>query len=300
MIVSARKPARDNAGLGHIFVATDATNLLLRQMNELLEHGYDADYCLIFSILGEPRCGKTALIRAFDQASDARKDDFKPRKILEVQVPENPTVMTIATAMLHALGDGAPAHGTSYAKTSRAMTLLERGQYDVVIYDEIHRVVNGRTERNGETAASWISDTLNRRICPAIGIGEPSFAPLLEHKSYLDGRGMGIGWVKRCDWKNADSRLAFRTMLQGIGRGLGIPTDFVIEKSAVSEMLWKYSEGRIGFVSILLTKARILAARENAPALSMRHLHHAADELALQSTSKGTNPFPAPDKAPLR
>ena len=247
MIVSARAPASDPRALGHIFVETGASQGILRAMNELIMYGHDADHCRFLPILGEPRCGKTALIRAFDRISDSRQDNFEPRKILEVQVPQSPTVLSVATAMLEALGDPSPATGSSQARTNRAMTLLRRGRYDVVVYDEIHRVVDGRTERSGTNAASWIIDVLNRRICPAIGIGEPSFAVLLERKSYLDGRGLGTEWVRRADWENKDSRLAFRAMLQGIVERLGIATDFdVRDRSVASVPILKFPDTLFG------------------------------------------------------
>ncbi|WP_338666030.1 TniB family NTP-binding protein [Pararoseomonas sp. SCSIO 73927] len=291
MIVSARAPARDPRALGNIFVETGVSDGILRAINELIVYGHDAEHCRFLPILGEPRCGKTSLIRAFDRISDSGRDGFEPRRILEVQVPQSPTVLSIATAMLEALGDPSPATGSSQARTSRAMTLLGRGRYDVVVYDEIHRVVDGRTERSGTNAASWIIDVLNRRICPAIGIGEPGFAVLLEKKSYLDGRGLGTEWVRRADWEDKNGRLAFRAMLQGIVEGLGIATDFSIRDRSVAKSFWEYSEGRIGYVALLLTKARIIASRGDSPVLTLEHLHQAVNELALESTSKGVNPF---------
>ena len=297
MIVSARTPAKDPRALGHIFVETAVSHGILRAINELVMYGHDAEHCRLLPILGEPRCGKTSLIRAFDRISDSGMDGFEPRRILEVQVPQNPTVLSIATAMLEALGDPSPTHGSWQARTSRAMKLLERGGYHVVVYDEIHRVVDGRTERSGESAASWISDVLNRRICPAIGIGEPGFTVLLKDKSYLEGRGLGPEWVQRADWENRDSRLAFKAMCQGIGEGLGVSTNFDIHDNSVVKSFCEWSGGRIGYVAMLLTKARIIAWREHPPVLTLEHLRLAVDGLALTDTGEGSNPFDLLDPA---
>ena len=181
--------------------------------------------------------------------------------------------------------------GTIYAKTGRAIKLLKRGEYNAIIYDEVHRVVAGRTERSGTSAAEWMSDILNMRICPAIGIGEPPFAGLLANKSYLDGRSFGIEFVNPCDWSDKDQRNAFRHTVNGICGHLGMPVRGDVRELRTLRRFAVFSNGRIGYVALLLAAARRLARAEGSPAVTLDHLRLAVDHLALQSTGPGFNPF---------
>ena len=141
MIFSTRRPVREGDLLGTLFVRTDLNRRLLRRMADLVDYGRSTESCLLMSILGPPRCGKTSLVRGFDQACDRDTDGFRPLKILEAQVPTGATPMHLATNMLRAMMDPAADHGTIHTKTGRVQRLLERGKYDVIVYDEIHRVV---------------------------------------------------------------------------------------------------------------------------------------------------------------
>ena len=55
MISTARQASRNPDALGHVFVSNHLNNRWLRRMNEVVEHGHDAEYCNILSILGPPR-----------------------------------------------------------------------------------------------------------------------------------------------------------------------------------------------------------------------------------------------------
>lgn len=291
MIMTARRASWKPDALGNIFVETVRTRQVLDRMNDVVTEGYDAQYCYLLSILGPPRCGKTSLIQAFDDEHERRTEKSRPYRILEVQVPTRPSLKDLVTAMLLALNDPAADHGTIHTKTVRAVRLLARGGYDLVVYDEIHRVAAGRTETTGSSAAEWITDLLNMRICPAIGIGEPSFDRLLASKPYLDGRSFGVEYVMPCDWADKQQRMDFRIMIRGICERLGMPEvcDFSDPKTA--RQLAVFSNGRIGYVANLITTARLLARGAGATTVTKAHLREAVDRESLKATGPGFNPF---------
>lgn len=291
MIVTSRESSRNLNGLGHIFVHTHKTKEAMVRINDLIRHGHDAEYCRLLPITGVPRCGKTSLVAAFDRMSDAAKGDFQPRKLLEVQVPPKPGRMDLVTATLYALNDPMPERGRIQEKMSRAYRLLKRGSYDAVVFDEVHRVLDGAADKSGKTAAQWISDLLNMRICPVIGIGEPAFLNMLKTNFYVDGRTLGNLQITPCDWSDIDQRQAFRLMIQGICENMGMPGQLDLSDRRTAKRLWDFSEGRIGYVALLLTQARILAQREGAPSIDEDCLRRSADILALQGTSLDHNPF---------
>ena len=276
--------------LSNLFVNTSRWEMAEPRLDELHENGWMRRHCLGVLLLGPSRSGKTSMAwewsRRKADAAGAKGETFK---MAYVEIPAKGDVPAVAAEVLGTLGDPDPGHGSQYQKTTRVAEAVQRQGIDILILDEIQRLVDEKGKLRS-LAAAWITGLLNKRVCPILFIGEPSGALVFE-KQYLSGRTQGQITVSPYDWFDRADRTEWRRVMATLSAALQMPEASDLQETETSLRLHSFSDGLLGEVARLLTSARTDATRRGLPKLTYEVLADSVDRLRIGGRKELPNPF---------
>jgi hypothetical protein len=284
MMTDGRRVRPD--AISNIFVDTSRSKAAFARLEILMERGWERDYCRGLLVLGESRCGKTHSIGEWVARRRSAKPGFR---CAFAEVPPNPTIKGAAGVLLEAVGDPDPDYGSENDRTRRLATI---GQgYDLIVVDEVQRLVDEKTGRVRGDVAGWLTSLLNKRICPMAFAGEAHAAHVFADKVYLEGRLLGEVPVTPFDWNDKADRLEFRTLLHLVDGQLGMPEPSGLGDLDVALRIDAYAEGRVGNATRLIDEARSIAKAARHPKLLAEDLAAAVDVLRVGIARDRENPF---------
>ena len=293
-------PAPPGDGLRKVFVQTEASRTAFLRIDELRADGWQSGFCQALLLLGPARSGKTHMVRKYLEQRfprwDKNSDGVGPVVMLEV--PSGCTLKTVATELLMKLNDPAPDYGSMTAKMQRAVKAME-GKVQLVVIDEVQRLIDADTEKVNQKVAGWLTDLLNRQVAPLLLVGEEKARQVFQ-ANHLYGRTRGEVTVSAYDWSVDSEKKAFATILYQIETAMGLPGPACLRRLEMAHLVHQYSQGLLGLAVRLIGGARTVAARENATCLLPWHLEHAADEFAMTGDRQQVNPFRAAREAATR
>lgn len=289
-LTSSQKRGYRADTLSNLYVSTSRWEMAEPRLDELHECGWMKRHCMGVLLLGPSRSGKTSMAwewtRRRANSAAGVGDTFKTAY---VEIPAKGDVPAVAADVLGALGDPDPGHGTQHDKTTRVAEAVKRQGIDILILDEIQRLVDDRGNLRA-LAAAWITGLLNKRICPILFIGEPSGA-LVFGQRYLSGRTQGEIAIVPYDWHDHADRKEWRRVLATMSAALQMPEDAGLQETETALRLHSFSNGLLGEVARLLTSARTDAARRGLPKLTYEVLASAVDRLRIGAEKQTPNPF---------
>lgn len=278
--------------ISDIFVMTSRARKAWERIDALVEEGWEKEYCKALVVLGHFRCGKTEMTKRY--AADREERDaaigrcFRWRR---VSVPSDCTLKGFASAALHQLGDPDPDYGSQVEKTRRIVQAAMELKLDLLIIDEVQRLIDVDTQKVQKKTADWLAGLLDARCCPLLLVGERKASRVFESNAHLAGRTMGEVPIQPFDWADPSDRSEFRTVMHLVDKRLGMPNLCGLFSVDLSLRLHIYSGGRLGWVANLLDVARSVARRRGAPQLTHEMLAEACDMSLLQGRHGDPNPF---------
>ena len=269
-----------------LFIKTSRTDKAFERIDELMERGWEANFCRALLLLGPARCGKTHILKEWVRRRTAADPNFRATI---TEVPPGCTLKGMATQLLDDLGDPDPDYGSQNEMTRRIQD-IGRGS-DIIIIDEVQRLVDEKTEKVKRDVANWLTNLLNRRVCPLLLVGEPSAELVLRDNMYLAGRTIGQVPVQPYDWHDREDRLEFRVFLTALEAKLGLTEPAGLGQVDLALRIHAYSGGRLGQATLLADEARSLANRMGRPTITPDLLAQAVDLLRVGQARLEANPF---------
>ncbi len=283
-----RRDRRD--ALGRIFVDTPRWREAEPRLNDLPELGWTPDYCMGLLLLGPSRSGKTSMAKEWARRMAERAAlNGGTFKTVCLDVPSQANLMALATETLGALGDPDPSHGSKYEKTTRVVEAVERLGVDLLMFDEIQRLVDEKGKLRAE-AANWLTGLLNKRVCPLLFVGEPHASTVFQQR-YLSGRTLGEIQITPFDWADRDDRRAWREVMYALSENLSMPEKSELHDIDTALRIHSHSDGLLGVATRLLEFARSDARRRGLPKLTHEVLADAVDRLGIGEEKRRPNPF---------
>ena len=270
--------------ISDIFVDTGRAQGAFQRLDHLMERGWEKSFCRALLLLGPARCGKTHILQEWVR----RKKEAEPSfRALISEVPAACTLKGMVSQLLEDLGDPNPSFGDAIARTRRVATL---GQgMNIIILDEVQRLVDPETGKVKRDVAAWITNLLNKRICPVVLAGESNAAMVFEGVVYAEGRLLGQVDVKPYDW--ATEQLEFRVFLRQLESKLGMKEACDLSAPEMALRLHMYSGGRIGLAANVISEARAIACGERRDRITVEDLARGTDLLRIGSARNLPNPF---------
>ena len=290
--MKTRSQRRLNNPLSAVFVETERVKRAFVRIDELVDEGWEDGNCRALLLLGHSRAGKTHIVDNYIRLRMTEQPDDPERlRILKVEVQAGCKLKTFATDLLIALGDPDPGGGSQAEMTRRIAEAIEREEFDLVIFDEVQRLIDADTDKVKRDVANWVTGLLNRRLCPLLLVGERTAERVFQSNMHVKGRTFGQILLEPYDWSSEADRKEFRAVLHLLEKKLGLPEASGLGQARVAIRIYAYSGGLLGEAATLVVQAALIARRMGRPCLNEEILALAVDELRIGEDRKLPNPF---------
>jgi GTPase SAR1 family protein len=282
---------RANA-LSACFVKTQRVAKAFTRIDELLRDGWEETFCRSLLLFGNSRAGKTHIVTNYIRLreEEAANPDDRLRIVL-VEVPSGCTLKSFAEELLTALGDADPAYGSLTEKSRRVAYLIETQALDLIVIDEVQRLIDADTDKVKRDVANWITALLNRRLCPLLLVGERKAERVFADNMHLAGRTLGEIVLDPYDWSVKEDQDEFRGVLHMLDKALGMEVLAGLGQMDTAIRVYAYSQGLLGQAATLVERGRAIALRAGRPQITHDLLAEAVDELRIGGERRKVNPF---------
>ena len=290
--MKSREERRQTKSISTVFVETGRVQYAFARIDELVDEGWEDDNCRALLLLGHSRAGKTHIVNNYMRIrATEQPDDAKRLRILKLEVQSGCTLKIFATDLLIALGDPDPGRGAQAEMTRRIAEALTKAEYDLLIIDEVQRLIDADTDKVKRDVANWITGLLNRRLCPLLLVGELKAEWVFQDNRHLKGRTFGKVVQTPYDWAHEADRQEFCAVLHLLEGKLGLPMKSGLGQMATAIRIYAYAGGLLGEAATLITHATVVARRQSRPCLTHDILAQAVDELGIVQRKEDSNPF---------
>lgn len=261
----------------------------LRQVIELSRQGAEARHTLL---VGESGTGKTWLAK-YVQSLHPREREGSGTviSVLIVETPARPSLKGLAEAILTSLRDPFADRGTITTKRKRALELILRCNVELIVLDEFQHFLDHGIFDSMNAVADWLKLFIEDAKVPFMLMGLPRCAAILQMNEQLRRRFSSQLMLPTLSIDTEEGELEFRTILNQIDKAL--PTDQLSGLADVdlARRLHFASNGHLGYLRTLITKAFELMSFENRAKLDVRLLEQAFVEVIWHEGRKALNPF---------
>lgn len=263
-----------------IFINHPHFERVYREVSAVLLNGIDSDEAACLHVSGPPGVGKTTLRRKlaseFALVRDGRvfesspgievKADYVP--LIQIELPERPTVKTICREILRAYGDGQWRRGDEYCLTDRVDKYIQACGTIGILIDEAQRVVDRQGVVVAEHLFDWFKSRHSRNGVAIILLGLGRLRYLFEQDSQIERRWDAELRILPYRWRLKDGRdditqqNQFMGILATFKDMCPIPFEVDVTDDAIAYKFFYASQGVIGNLKKLLKRAVRTAALE--------------------------------------
>jgi len=247
-------------------------------------------------ITGPSGVGKSTIGQAYAEKYPFQEfDEYTYKPVIYVSLTENATANDIKSHILKALGDPAPYKARKGELSFRIENLIKKCFVELIIIDEIHRVLPAHTHIKAQVAADTIQSISDSMKVPFVLIGLPDSIRLLQAKRQKD---ITDQLVRRCRnsielappnprtqaWKNLIN--AYQRVLEKLSIAcIDLTSDELLDR------MYLATEGLNGSISNIISEA--IELKDSGEMIMLSDLKDAY----IESTAKqllSFNPFEIP------
>ena len=277
---------RNPDALSNIFFLTGRAEAAYEVIDNLVEAGWERDYCKAQTMFGIPGTGKTRTLETYRDARPSQRS-------LVVEVSPGCNARSFASDILMAVGDPAPDFGSPGERMRRAMIAIEELKLEFLAFEEFHRLISTKTDKVDVDVANMVTGILNKRLCPLVLVGDPEAYRVINSldKKFLGQRCMPAFDFEPYDWGVERDRDDFRGIMHAIDLALGFAQRSGLGRVDTAQRIYAYCRGRARLAANLISEARRLARKRGLPCLNHEVLALAVDKFMVHHPGRPENPF---------
>lgn len=265
-----------------------ATFLWIAEFTE--KHGKERGFLLT----GPSGSGKTKLAQTMLDALPAIEEAERTRiRVLMISMPANPTIISLCKLILDDLGQRYARNATEADLGYQLKKVLVNTGACMLIIDEAQHLVDGRKiNKTPAMVADWIKQLMTDVHISVTLIGIARVERLMRANEQLSRRftkrirlgGFGVNnKANKAKLNNAVSKLIQESGYKGDSDYTRLPSTL--------EMIYYATNGRLGYLALLLSEALRLAVEEDANALTQAHFFQAFENEIWSEAKPKDNPF---------
>lgn len=278
---------RNPEALSNIFYQTGRTRAAFKALGEVIEHGWELNYCKATRLFGPPGVGKSQVLTFFDK----EVCKLKGWKMLMIEIASGSNPRLFGEQVLAGLGDPCPEHGSVDDKLSRAKEAVRAQRIDLIAFEEFQFLIDDKTDRVNHAIGQWLTNFLNMRACPIVLSGELSAERVLQGNRMLHQRTFPGCTFKPYDWGLEQDRREFRETMHAIDRQLGMDETSGLGIPDTAQRIYAFAEGVLRVAADLIAKSRREARERGLPRITKEVFADMADEFLSVSPDGKPNPF---------
>ena len=232
------------------------------------------------AIVGRERSGKSTIIETFvSKYPRVRELSGMKVPILSFELPAKPTVISLVECMLEKIGDPAYTTGTKGNKIARIKKLIKSAQVRMIVIDEFQHLIDKGTLKIAYEAADWLKGIVNECNVSLVVSGLPNAISVFNRNKQFRGRFNAPIELPIYDWRNADDRQEFASILRSFHTELSKHYECPkFNSQEVAFMFYIATGGRIGYIWKILRQLELNKLNENNGVITLDDVQTAYDE----------------------
>lgn len=242
-------------------------------------------------ILGESGCGKSTVVEEFIKSLRKYKY-FHPKLVIVIECPSNPTVKTMASEVLQAIGDPMYYRGTEVQMTDRIVQFLKKLGVRLLIFDEMQNLIDRDSDKLSFKAADWLKRLINKANIPTVIVGLERAEDLFLINEQLRRRFTESYVIRSFDWYQLETRKMLKGFLSALQREYNFVDMLDISSHEMAFRFYCASGGLVGYMMAIIREAKRLAVGTcELGAIGMNHLAQAYNNAVCGNRLVAVNPF---------
>lgn len=275
-----------------IYVSYPRANKITGLMKHCRQHSKIAAEPECMMLLGVRGSGKTTACKRYAQEFPPKVTEERTMvPVLYASIPSPTTTKSLPMRLLYSLGDPFWESGNTTAQTLRLCGLLNDCGTEVIILDEFHNFIDGKTDRAVLEISNWLKDFLNEAKKPIIVAGLPYCDIVLQANDQLERRFTVRETLNPLGWKTAKEKATLKDFLKYVDSMLPFEERSNLADEELAYRFYCATNGVIDFIMKIIRRAAELAIERTMKKLDLNVLARAyKDRLASMDPCR-QNPF---------
>lgn len=203
----------------------------------------------------------------------------------------NSNPKSVASKILHSLGDHFFDKGTEKTMTVRTHLLLKECGVEMIVFEEFQHLIDSDTHKVIRKAADWVKTFSNEVKIPIILCGLPELEKIFVSNEQLDGRFPIRKTIPLYKYRDNEDKFMFKTFLKNVDLALPFANQSHLANNEISSKIFYSSLGNTRQIMNLLEKATELVTSHGQDSISEEYLYLAFNEINNSQRPHIINPF---------
>jgi Cdc6-like AAA superfamily ATPase len=260
------------------------------------------DHCREHSkIAAEPECMLILGVRGSGKTTECRRYTSEFQRsvtvegmnipVLYTSIPSPTTTKSLPKKLLYSLGDPFWDRGSAITQTLRLVNRLDNCGTELLILDEFHNFIDGKTDRAILEVTNWLKDFLNESKKPIVIAGLPYCDIVLEANDQLERRFSVRESLHPMGWNTSKEKAEFTKFLEYIDKKLPFDERANLADDDMALRFYCATNGVIDFIMKIVRRASELAIDRNLRRLDLNVLARGYKDRLAPMDLKRPNPF---------
>jgi len=242
-------------------------------------------------VTGPSGCGKTTLAKELIRLYPPHETpEAASLPVLYIQTPSEPTIKSLAEAILIALGVEAPARLTAEQMTRLIIKWLKSRQVRLIVFDEVQHFAERKHERV-RIAADYFKMLINMAEVPILMLGLESSERLLDVNEQLRRRFTSRVRLDRFRFGVPKQQVTFRNFLVAIQKNSQLKLECDLDDQRVCQVFQWATAGLPAHVMNVFLGGAEAAFRGGRQVIAMSDFAQAFVEQVWENGYGQLNPF---------